>query len=186
MKFFMNDNKVLANAMIDISKRDSRYIIDNQDIMDYTSALLNAFSQYHVDVDVSYFCGGHCDINQLKNINTDYFMPTGSNGKLLLNKGVQHIHSYILLPWISRDDLIREYRSNYPLDSMFCLFERDNVNYMEDVPKRTIPEFASLEGNYQLALQSLLNKTNSQKQKAEEAVKVYQKQIEHIKNHMNK
>ena len=66
----MSDNRVLANAMIDISKRDERYIIDNQDIMDYTSALLNAFSQYHVDVDVSYFCGGHCDINQLKNINT--------------------------------------------------------------------------------------------------------------------
>ena len=49
----MSDNKVLANAMIDISKRDERYIIDNQDIMDYTSALLSAFSQYHVDVDVS-------------------------------------------------------------------------------------------------------------------------------------
>lgn len=112
-------------------------------------------------------------------------MPTGSNGKLLLNKGVQHIHSYILLPWVSRDDLIREYRSNYPLDSMFCLFERDNVNYMEDVPKRTIPEFASLEGNYQLVLQSLLNRTNSQKQKAEESIKVYQKQIECIKSQIN-
>ena len=185
MKYFMSDVRVLANAMIDISKRDERYIIDNQDIMDYTSALLNAFSQYHVDVDVSYFCGGYCDINQLKNINTDYFMPTGSNGKLLLNKGVQHIHSYILLPWVSRDDLIRKYRSNYPLDSMFCLFERDNVNYMEDVPKRTIPEFASLEGNYQLALQSLLNQTNSQKQKAEETIKVYQKRIECIKSQIN-
>lgn len=43
MKYFMSDVRVLANAMIDISKRDSRYIIDNQDIMDYTSALLNAF-----------------------------------------------------------------------------------------------------------------------------------------------
>ena len=68
---------------------------------------------------------------------------------------------------------------------MFCLFERDNVNYMEDVPKRTIPEFASLEGNYQLALQSLLNRTNSQKQKAEESIKVYQKQIECIKSQIN-
>ena len=185
MKYFMSDVRVLANAMIDISKRDERYIIDNQDIMDYTSALLNAFSQYHVDVDVSESCREHCDINRLQNINTDYFMPTGSNGKLLLNKGVQHIHSYILLPWVSRDDLIREYRSNYPLDSMFCLFERDNVNYMEDVPKRSIPEFASLEGNYQLALQSLLNRTNSQKQKAEETIKVYQKRIECIKNQIN-
>ena len=52
-KYFMSDNRVLANAMIDISKRDSRYIIDNQDIMDYTSALLNAFSQYHVDVEIT-------------------------------------------------------------------------------------------------------------------------------------
>ena len=56
---------------------------------------------------------------------------------------------------------------------------------MEDVPKRTIPEFASLEGNYQLALQSLLNRTNSQKQKAEESIKVYQKQIECIKSQIN-
>ena len=60
--------------------------------------------------------------------------------------------------------MIREYRSNYPLDSMFYLFERDTVNYMDGVPKRPILDFASLEGNYRLALQSLLNRTNSQKQ----------------------
>lgn len=60
--------------------------------------------------------------------------------------------------------MIREYRSNYPLDSMFYLFERDTVNYMDGVPKRLILDFASLEGNYRLALQSLLNRTNSQKQ----------------------
>ncbi len=33
MKYFMSDVKILANAMIDISKRDERYIIDNQDII---------------------------------------------------------------------------------------------------------------------------------------------------------
>ena len=186
MKYFMSDEKILANAMIDISKRDERYIIDSQDIMDYTSAVLDAFSYYNVDVEVNEYCRKNNSINQLQNINMDYFMPTGFNGKLLLNKGRQHIHSYILLPRVSLEDLMRKYRSNYPLDSMFYLFERDNMDYMEDVPKRSIPAFASLEGNYQLALQSLLNKTNSQKQKAEEAVNVYQKQIEHIKNHMNK
>ena len=60
--------------------------------------------------------------------------------------------------------MIREYRSNYPLDSMFYLFEHDTVNYMDGVPKRPILDFASLEGNYRLALQSLLNRTNSQEQ----------------------
>ena len=68
---------------------------------------------------------------------------------------------------------------------MFYLFERDTVNYMADVPKRLILDFASLEGNYRLALQSLLNRTNSQKQKAEESIKVYQKQIECIKSQIN-
>ena len=68
---------------------------------------------------------------------------------------------------------------------MFYLFEHDTVNYMDGVPKRPILDFASLEGNYRLALQSLLNRTNSQKQKAEESIKVYQKQIECIKSQIN-
>ena len=74
MRYSMNDNKVLANAMIDISKFSGRCIIGSSDLKEYSRLLKQAFATYGVDVGISSSCLNG-SISTLSGIDTNVLMP---------------------------------------------------------------------------------------------------------------
>lgn len=44
LSYKMNDSKVLANVIIDISKKEGRYIVGGEDLRNYSQALVSAFT----------------------------------------------------------------------------------------------------------------------------------------------
>lgn len=181
MRYSMNDNKVLANAMIDISKFSGRCIIGSSDLKEYSRLLKQAFATYGVDVGISSSCLNG-SISTLSGIDTNVLMPIRKNG-WLEDTCPQYADYYMMVPWVSVDDLEKMYRSDFPLDSMFLKF--DNV-ICNNISEPVDEERAYMNSAYQNALQGFQEDVTTSLERSSEDVKKYTRRLAAIQSKMTK
>lgn len=179
LSYEMNDSKVLANAIIDISKKEGRYIVGGEDLRNYSQALESFYAKDHVNLELPYACcRGY--ISSLSGINTDFMMPIRSNGWLEPHC-TQYADYYMMVPWITREDLVAIYRNSFPLDAMFWKVGEDIIH---SIPSLSEEKLQSMEEAYQLALKEFEKKTNTSLNTAEEKGKIYRHRLEIIRGKM--
>ena len=181
MRYSMNDNKVLANAMIDISKFSGRCIIGSSDLKEYSRLLKQAFATYGVDVGISSSCLNG-SISTLSDIDTNVLMNNRKNG-WLEDTCPQYADYYMMVPWVSVDDLEKMYRSDFPLDSMFLKFDNGICN---NISEPVDEERAYMNSAYQNALQGFQEDVTTSLERSSEDVKKYTRRLAAIQSKMTK
>lgn len=86
MNYEMNDNKVLGNAMLDISKKEGRYIIGTDDLRNYSQILVSRFAEDYLHLALTSACMNE-SIYNLSGVNTNFLMPLRKNGYLDFERG---------------------------------------------------------------------------------------------------
>ena len=181
MKYFMSDNKVLANAMIDISKFSGRCIIGSSDLKEYSRLLKQAFASYRVELEISNSCLNG-SISTLSHINTNMLMPIRKNG-WLEDICPQYANYYMMVPWVNVDELKKIYRSDFPLDSMFLMFGDSICN---NISAPVDEELTYMNSAYQYALKVFQENAASSLESANYDVKKYTHRLKVIQSKMTK
>lgn len=180
MNYEMNDNKVLGNAMLDISKKEGRYIIGSDDLRNYSQILVSRFAEDRVHLALTSACMNG-SIYNLSGVNTNFLMPLRKNGYLEPHCR-QYADYYMMVPWISREDLLVTYRSSFPLDAMFW---KDGADIIEAIPVISNEMLEEMNQSYQLGLESFREMTNSTLENYETEVKTLRRRLELINNKLN-
>lgn len=179
MGYEMDDNKVLANVMIDISKKEGRYIVGSDDLKNYSQILMYTFAKDKVYLELSLACcKGY--ISNLSDVDTRYLMPIRESGQLESYCN-QYASYYMLVPWVTRDDLLEIYRSCYPLDAMFWKVGEDIIN---SIPSISLESRQSMDEAYQFALTQFEKTTKESLYGVEEQGKIYCRRLEIIREKM--
>lgn len=105
-KVQINLEDLIGNAMIEIFKKDQRRVLDIKDITNYQNLITKELKKLRMDPE--FFCDKHKLYQSL----SKYFCTFKGN-------------NYIMLPWISIEDLMKRYRNNMQLK--FCRCFCNNV-----------------------------------------------------------
>lgn len=105
-KVQINLEDLIGNAMIEIYKKDQRRIVDIKDIKNYQNLITKELKKLRMEP--KFFCDRN---NLYQSLSKYFFIFNGNN--------------YIMLPWISIEDLTKRYRNNMQLK--FCRCFCNNV-----------------------------------------------------------
>lgn len=105
-KVQINLEDLIGNAMIEIYKKDQRRIVDIKDIKNYQNLITKELKKLRMEP--NFFCDRN---NLYQSLSKYFFIFNGNN--------------YIMLPWISIEDLTKRYRNNMQLK--FCRCFCNNV-----------------------------------------------------------
>ncbi len=147
-RYTLEESDLIINALIEINKKEKRRVIDMIDIENYEHLVVEQAKE--------------------KDINISFNSTIDATMKDFVYLVDDTKPKYIILPWVTYEDLIENFRGSLPLDLCVILCDK---KIRENIPTRTKEETALFDAiNYNITnmftekLLTSINKLESQKQ----------------------